>query len=83
MDIRMSNAEITTVQGVKVKLSMEFSTDHNIDDCAELQTITKEMQSAFEEITSPVLQEYSNEVAKSLLGLSGHLGKDNSADKFN
>lgn len=82
MKIQMSNAEISTIKGIKVKLSLEFSADHNIDDYAELETISKEMQNAFNDITNPILQAYSNEVAKSLLGLSGHLGENNTTDKI-
>lgn len=82
MKIQMSNTEINTVKGVKVKLSLEFSTDHNIDDYAELETVSQEMKNAFDDITDPILQTYSNEIAKSLLGLSSHLGENNTADKL-
>lgn len=82
MNIQMSNTEISTVKGVKVKLSLEFSTDHNIDDYSELETISQEMKNAFDDITNPILQTYSNEIAKSLLGLSGHFGENNAPDKL-
>lgn len=71
MDVRMSNVEIDSVKGIKIKLSLEFNTNHNIVDYAELETISKDMQEAFKSISDPLLAEYGKEVAKSLLGLSG------------